>query len=58
MQELFLEKVGDNSIKTIDDVISIFCDPSISNYLVLMMRFITSGELKNNSVIYETFIEN
>jgi hypothetical protein len=58
MQELFLEKLGDNGVKNIDDVISIFCDPSISNYLVLMMRFLTSGELKNNAAIYETFIEN
>jgi len=23
-----------------------------------MMRFLTSGELKNNAVLYETFIEN
>ena len=27
----------------IDDVLGMFCDPSISNYLVLMMRFLTSG---------------
>lgn len=58
MQDLFLEKLGDAKLKTLDDVIAMFCDPSISNYLVLMMRFLTSGELKNNSVLYETFIEN
>lgn len=45
-------------MKTLDDVIAMFCDPSVSNYLVLMMRFLTSGELKNNSILYETFIEN
>lgn len=56
MQQLFLEKLDDYQIKTIDDIIAIFCDPSISNYLVLMMRFLTSGELKNNSILYETFI--
>lgn len=58
MQDLFLEKLNDFKLKSVDDVIAMFCDPSISNYLVLMMRFITSGELKNNSVLYETFIEN
>ena len=44
--------------QTIDDIVGMFCDPSISNYLVLMMRFLTSGELKNNPTLYETFIEN
>lgn len=39
-------------------MIAIFCDPAISNYLILMMRFITSGEIKNNAPLYETFIEN
>ena len=34
------------------------CDPEVSNYLVLMFRFLTSGEMKNNSVLYETFIDN
>ena len=43
---------------TVDDVQMMFCDPTISNYIVLMLRFITSGELKNNAVLYETFIDN
>lgn len=43
MQELFIEKLDDPKIKNIDDIIAIFCDPSISNYLILMMRFLTSG---------------
>jgi hypothetical protein len=55
---MFIEKLDDYKIKNIDDVIAIFCDPNISNYLILMMRFITSGEMKNNPVLYETFIEN
>jgi ubiquitin thioesterase protein OTUB1 len=58
MQEMFIEKLDDHKIKNIDDVIAVFCDPNISNYLILMMRFITSGEMKNNRVLYETFIEN
>lgn len=30
----------------------------MSNYIILVMRFLTSGELKNNAVLYETFIDN
>lgn len=43
MQDLYIEKINDGKIKNIDDVIAMFCDPSVSNYLVLMMRFLTSG---------------
>ena len=35
-----------------------FRDPEDSNYLVLLLRFITSGEIKNNAILYETFIDN
>jgi ubiquitin thioesterase protein OTUB1 len=58
MQELFIEKLNDQKIKTIDDLLAIFRDPEISNYLILMLRFITSGEMKNNSFLYETFVYN
>lgn len=30
----------------------------MSNYIILVMRFLTSGELKNNAILYETFIDN
>jgi hypothetical protein len=43
IQEMFLERLDDSKIKKIDDIVNIFCDPDISNYLILMMRFITSG---------------
>jgi uncharacterized protein YjgD (DUF1641 family) len=43
MQELFLEKLDDSKIKTIDDLLKVFRDPEVSNYLILMLRFITSG---------------
>ena len=35
-----------------------FRDPEESNYLVLLLRFLTSGELRNNAILYETFIDN
>lgn len=58
MQDLFLEKLDDSKIKTIDDLLALFRDPEVSNYLILMLRFITSGEMKNNSFLYETFVYN
>lgn len=56
MLSLLIEKINDSSLKKLDDVIALFCDPGVSNYLVLMMRFLTSGYIKNNAAIYETFI--
>ena len=58
MQALFLEKLEDPKMTMVGDVQAMFCDPTVSNYIVLMLRFITSGELKNNSILYETFIDN
>jgi hypothetical protein len=52
MLQLLLEKLDDSSITKIDQIVDMFCDSSISNYIVLMMRFLTSGELKNNAVLY------
>ena len=52
MLQLLLEKLDDSSITKIDQIVDMFCDPSISNYIILMMRFLTSGELKNNAVLY------
>jgi hypothetical protein len=43
MLNLLNEKLDDSSVKTIDDIIAMFCDPGVSNYLILMMRFLTSG---------------
>lgn len=34
-----------------------FRNPEISNYLVLMLRFLTSSQLKNNAFLYETFLD-
>lgn len=33
-----------------------FRDPEDSNYLVMLLRFITSGEIRNNAILYETFM--
>ena len=43
MLQLLLEKLDDPSITKSEQLIDMFCDPSISNYIVLMMRFLTSG---------------
>lgn len=56
--DMFVEKLKDSKMKTIDDVISTMCDPQISNYLTLMLRFITAGELKIHEQKYQTFIDN
>ena len=58
MLNLLTQKFDDSSLKKIDDIISLFCDPGVSNNLILMMRFLTSGQIKNNAILYETFIEN
>lgn len=58
MLEMLLQKLDDPKIETIEEVVSIFCDAEISNYIILVMRFLTSGELKNNAILYETFIDN
>jgi hypothetical protein len=52
MLQLLVEKLDDYKITQIEHITDLFCDPSISNYLVLMMRFLTSGELKNNPTLY------
>ncbi len=52
MLELLLEKLDDPKITKIDQIMDLFCDASISNYIILVMRFLTSGELKNNAVLY------
>lgn len=41
--DIFVEKLNDPKIKGIDDVIALMCDPELSNYLTLMLRFITAG---------------
>lgn len=46
--DIFVEKLSDPKIKGIDDVIALMCDPELSNYLTLMLRFITAGELRIN----------
>ncbi len=43
MLQLLVEKLDDPSITKSEQLIDMFCDPSISNYIVLMMRFLTSG---------------
>lgn len=35
-----------------------FRDPEESNYIVMLLRFITSGEIRNNAFLYETFIDD
>jgi ubiquitin thioesterase protein OTUB1 len=38
--------------------LELFRNPEDSNYMVLILRFITSSEIKNNSFLYETFIDD
>lgn len=39
------------------DLTSIFCDKMTSDSLVMWMRFITAGYIKENSFLYENFLE-
>lgn len=57
-QELLLEKlkiVGKEDA-TMDDVVSIFLEKNTSHSLVMYLRFITSGYLKTNAILYENYI--
>ena len=58
LQDMFIEKLDKKLPKNFEEVLSMFRDPEQSNYLVLMLRFITSGEIRNNAILYETFIDN
>lgn len=59
IQQLFIEKLEElkPSLKT-ETLLATFNDDMISAYLVMMLRFLTSGELKNSPEQYEVFIEN
>ncbi|EGR30255.1 otu ubiquitin aldehyde binding 1, putative [Ichthyophthirius multifiliis] len=67
-QEFVLEDFYDNIMEqlaniinydfSIDNLQNMFNDKSISDYLVMYLRFMTSGYLKNNAILYENFIEN
>lgn len=59
VQDLFVEKLQSlkPDMKT-QELVEMFRTPDISNYLVLMLRFLTSSQLRNNAVLYETFIDN
>lgn len=35
-----------------------FCDKMISDSLVMYMRFLTSGYLKANAILYENYLDN
>ena len=58
LQEVFLEKLDKKVPENIEDLLKMFRDPEESNYIVLMLRFLTSGELRNKAILYETFIDN
>ena len=55
---MFVQKVKDPLVKKVDDVIAMMCDPEVSNYLVLMFRFITAGEMKLHDEQYQIFLES
>lgn len=55
---MFIEKLTNKVPKDREEVLKIFRDPEESNYLVLLLRFITSGQIRNNAILYETFIDN
>jgi len=52
-----LNKIKDKEISTVDQLLEVFNDPCLSNYLVVYVRLITSGYLQTNSVFFENFIE-
>lgn len=58
LQDIFLEKLEKKGPENLEGVLKLFRDPEESNYIVLMLRFLTSGELRNNAILYETFIDN
>jgi hypothetical protein len=59
VQELFLAKLQELKPEMkVPELVDMFRNPDISNYLVLMLRFLTSSQLKNNAILYETFIDN
>jgi hypothetical protein len=59
VQDLFLAKLQELKPEMkVTELVDMFRNPDISNYLVLMLRFLTSSQLRNNAILYETFIDN
>lgn len=58
IQELLIEKLTTKLPKNLEEILALFRDPEESNLIVMMLRFITSGEIKNNAIMYETFIDD
>uniref|UniRef100_A0A4D5R974 Ubiquitin thioesterase n=1 Tax=Scolopendra viridis TaxID=118503 RepID=A0A4D5R974_SCOVI len=50
-----VEKVG-NQI-SVEDLLGVFNDQNLSDYLVVYMRLITSGQLQKNSSFFASFVE-
>ena len=58
LQDMFIDRLDKKIPKDLDDIVKMFRDPEESNYLVLLLRFITSGEIRNNAILYETFMDD
>lgn len=58
-QQLMLEKLGflDEEVINRDDLFKMFNDKETSDSLVMYLRFLTSGYIKANAIMYETFLE-
>lgn len=57
-QELFLEKLTllENEEANSDILMTIFLDKPTSDGLVMYLRFMTSGYLKTNAILFENYI--
>lgn len=50
--DLFIEKLTTKLPKNESELLELFRNPEDSNYMVLILRFITSSEIKNNAILY------
>ena len=55
---MFVQKLRDPFVNKVDDVVAMMCDPEVTNYLVLMFRFLTAGEMKLHEEQYSIFMDS
>lgn len=57
-QDTFLEKLAivEKDDTTMDMLMSIFLEKQTSDMLVMYFRFLTSGYLKTNAILFENYI--
>lgn len=52
-----MKRIKDKEITNVEQLLEVFNDACLSNYLVVYTRLITSGYLQTNSAFFENFIE-